>query len=210
LNKDYTQLRNKTTQNEPWMRKHTAEGVIDFEQAKNTQSQREFAKQSGIPQSTLQHWINRKHALDGSQTVIDFFESPDGLAFLHRLITAAHFIFTKDGVASIHNVSQFLKLNGLSTFVASSYSTQRLLSNVMNDRLIEFGETEEERLSKAMRKKKLHWLRMKPFTLKHAWSQLSQYLALLLPRNIQKIVKVKHGQSSLRIQLKNCRLKSYR
>jgi len=72
-------------------------------------------------------WINRKHALDGSQTVIDFFESPDGLAFLHRLITAAHFIFTKDGVASIHNVSQFLKLNGLSTFVASSYFTQRLL-----------------------------------------------------------------------------------
>ena len=46
---------------------------------------------------------------DASPEYISFFESPHGLAFLHRLITAAHFEFTKVGVASIHNVLTFLK-----------------------------------------------------------------------------------------------------
>lgn len=155
MNKDYTSLRKKSTPKEQWNRGHTAESVIDFEQAKKTQSQREFAQQSGIPRSTLQHWINRKNSLDVSPEFIAFFESPDGLAFLHRLITSAHLVFTKDGVASIHNVSNFLKLSGLSSFVASSYTTQCRESNKMDDFIIEFGENEQQRLAKMMRPKKI-------------------------------------------------------
>jgi hypothetical protein len=49
----------------------------------------------------------------------------------------------------------FIDLGGLSTFVASSYSTQRLISNTMDEALIEFGEMEQQRLCKTMRRKKI-------------------------------------------------------
>lgn len=155
MNKDYTSLRNKSTPKEQWNRTHSTEGVIDFEQARKTQSQREFAEQSGIPRSTLQHWIKRKHLLDAPPATIEFFESTEGLAFIHQLLTAVHFAFTKDSVASIHSISRFIELSGLSTFVASSYSCQRLISNKMDDALIEFGAMEQQQLCKTMRPKKI-------------------------------------------------------
>jgi hypothetical protein len=155
LKKYYTDCRQKSTQKNQWSRVAAVEGVINFEQAKQTQSQREFAKQSGIPRGTLQHWINRKQSLDASPTVIDFCESPEGLAFIHQLLTAAHFALTKDGIASIHSMSKFINLSGLASFVASSYSTQRLISSRMDHAIIEFGETEQQRLGASMRRKKI-------------------------------------------------------
>jgi len=79
--------------------------------------------------------------------LIEFLENPIGTAFLHRIVTSAHFVFTKDGVASIHNVSTFLNLSGLSPFVASSYSTQQRVSNKMDDSMIEFEEFVRPELS---------------------------------------------------------------
>jgi hypothetical protein len=93
-----------------WQRDDVAAKIIDFEQAREKQSQRQFAIEQGVSRSTLQHWLARKNCIDASASLIDFFESPVGTAFLHRIVTAAHFAFTKDGVASIHNVSSFLKL----------------------------------------------------------------------------------------------------
>ena len=155
MNKDYRQTENKSTPKKQWNRYQVVKGVIDFEQAKQERSQRDFAKKTGIPRGTLRHWTNRKKSLDSSPAVINFLESPDGLAFLHRLITSAHFVFTKEGVASKHNVSKFIKLSGLSPFVASSYTTQCRASNKMDDFIIEFGENEQQRLSKRMRPKKI-------------------------------------------------------
>ncbi len=87
------------------------------------------------------------------QSWIDFFESPDGLDFLHQLLTSAHFEFTKKGVASIHNVSRFLERCGLSPFIATSYSTQRRISQKMDEMVIEYGDTEERRLIETMQEK---------------------------------------------------------
>lgn len=155
MNKDYIQTENKSTPKQPWDRNQVVKGVIDFEQARHEKSQREFAENRGIPRSTLRHWVKRKNSLEGSAAVINFFESPDGLAFLHRLITAAIFIFTKAGIASIHNVSEFIKLCGLSSFVAGSYTSQCRASKQMDEIIIEFGDAEQQRLSKAMRTKKI-------------------------------------------------------
>jgi hypothetical protein len=47
--------------------------------------------------------------MDANPVLIEFFESPVGTAFLHRLVTSAHVSFTKAGSASIHNVSDFLE-----------------------------------------------------------------------------------------------------
>lgn len=138
-----------------WKRDEVASTIIDFESIKQKQSQREFAKTQGVPRTSLQHWLARKDAIDGSTVVRDFFESPDGNAVLHRLVTAAHFEFTKNGAASIHNVSNFLDLCGLSPFIAASYSTQRRVSNTMDDVVIAFGQSEQKRLSQSMPAKKI-------------------------------------------------------
>ena len=157
MNIDYTTLRNKSTPKEQWNRCDAIDSVINFEQVKKEkiQSQRQFAKETGIPRSTLQHWIERKKSLKASPVLIDFFESSEGLAFIHQLLTAVHFVFTKDSLASIHSVSRFIELSGLSPFVASSYSTGRLISKAMDDAIIEFGEIEQQRLCKTMRRKKI-------------------------------------------------------
>lgn len=138
-----------------WKRGNVASAMLDFELAKAKLSQRTFAKEKGIPRTTLQHWLARKGSLDASPFLIDFFESPEGLAFLHRLVTAAHLEFGKNSAASIHNISNFLKLCGLEPFIASSYSSQRKVSNSMDKAIIQFGESEQERLAENMPAKKI-------------------------------------------------------
>jgi hypothetical protein len=103
-----------------------------------------------VARTTLQHWLARKKSIDESPALVAFFESPDGLAFIHRLITAAHLEFTKNGVASIHNVANFLKMSGLSAFVASSYPSQRRIASQMDEKIIAFEEDERSRLSAKM------------------------------------------------------------
>lgn len=145
----------KSNTKKKWKRDDLVSKVIDFEQAKQSQSQRQWAEEHGVPRSTLQHWINRKKSIDASPALISFFESPDGIAFLHRMVTAAHLEFTKHGVASIHNISNFLGMCGVSPFIASSYSTQCRASTKMDDEIIEFEKPQRERLSAQMPKKKI-------------------------------------------------------
>ncbi len=103
----------------------------------------------------MQRWLNRKSSINASPFLTEFFESPDGLAFLHLLITALHFVFTKVGVASSRNISEFLKLSGLSEFAASSGTTQKVISRSMDKAIIQFAEEERKRLAAKIPKKKI-------------------------------------------------------
>jgi len=133
-----------------WERANTVKLVSDFETRDQTISQRDFAKMADVPRSTLRHWLSRKNSIDAHPVLIEFFENPVGIAFLHRLVTSAHVSFTKNGTASIHNVSDFLERSGLSPFVASSYSSQRRVSEQLDDNIIKFGKIEDERLGRQM------------------------------------------------------------
>jgi len=155
MSKQYNDSIRVASERIQWERDDVASKIVDFEQAKHKQSQRQFAIEQGVCRSTLQHWLARKESIDASPILIEFLESPIGTAFLHRIVTAAHFVFTKDGVASIHNVSTFLNLSGLSPFVASSYSTQQRISNKMDDSMIEFEEFVRPELSQNMPAKKI-------------------------------------------------------
>lgn len=124
--------------------------VCEFEEKTGRQSQRQFAQEHKIPRTTLQNWLSRKENIDASPALVAFFESPEGLAFLHRLITAAHFEFTKVGVSSIHNVSNFLKTCGVAPFVACSYTTHQRIAKEMDNELIRFGKSEFDRLATQM------------------------------------------------------------
>ena len=64
-----------------------------------------------------------------------FFESPVGVACLHRLVVAAHVVITLLGAGGIRLVCQFVELTGLAPFVASSYSAQHAVSMAVEKRL---------------------------------------------------------------------------
>ncbi len=151
----YNDLNRVSSEKIQWKRNDVASGTIDFELAKQELSQRRFAQKKGIPRTTLQHWLKRKESLDASPVVIGFFESPEGAAFLHRLVTAAHLEFGKNSPASIHNISNFLKLSGLEPFVASSYSTQRRVSYNMDKAIVKYGKSEQKPLAENMPAKKI-------------------------------------------------------
>jgi hypothetical protein len=95
-----------------------------------------------------QYWLSRKKDIDASPALVTFFEGPEGLAFLHRLITAAHFEFTKVGVASIHNVNNFLKSCGLAPFVACSYTTHQRVAKKMDKELINSNSRSDDNIIK--------------------------------------------------------------
>jgi hypothetical protein len=113
-------------------------------------SQRAWAEAANVPRSSLQNWLRRKEKLSGSRALVDFMESPDGLAFLHVMVVALHLVFTKNGCGSIRNIVDFLKKTGLDAFVASSVGHHHEMSRKMDDLLVAFGEEESCRLGKLM------------------------------------------------------------
>lgn len=69
----------------------------DFRDPDGLPAQRRFAREHDLPRSTLRHWLHRQRALDATPEEVAFFESAAGVAFLHRLVTAAHLVFTEQG-----------------------------------------------------------------------------------------------------------------
>jgi hypothetical protein len=113
-------------------------------------SQRQFAAQHDLPRSTLRHWLARKADLDTDPVVAAFLESPQGLAFVHRLITAAHLVFTQQGPCGIRLVCHFLRLSHLDRVVAAAYGSQQKVTAALEQALVDFGQQERQRLAAAM------------------------------------------------------------
>jgi hypothetical protein len=104
-------------------------------------SEVEVSARLNIPRSTLRYWLSRKAHLDGSEKVAEFFESPDGLALLHRIVIAMHFS-VMDSSHGIRGVCTALELSGLSRFVASSYGAQQQIAEQVEGQIVVFGEPE--------------------------------------------------------------------
>src|SRR3954447_16090399 len=131
-----------------WSRSQVAELVLQFEASHS--SQRAFAQQVGIPRSTLQHWLKRKQNLDADRALVAFFESPTGLAFLHRLVGACHLTFTQQGTCGIRLVCEFLQRTGLDRFVASSFGAQQALARQLEQALLDYGADQRRVLASRM------------------------------------------------------------
>ena len=110
-------------------------------------SQRAIAEEIGIPRSTLQHWLARREGIDADPNLVAFFESEAGIAFLHRLILAAHFVITQLGPSGVRMVCLFMELSGLDQFVAACYGVQRQVNQEIEEAIIAYGEQERKRLS---------------------------------------------------------------
>lgn len=110
-------------------------------------SQRAIAEEIGIPRSTLQYWLARRQGIDAEPELVAFFESEVGIAFLHRLILAAHFVITLLGASGVRMVCLFMELSGLDQYVAASYGAQRQVNQEIEEAIITYGQQERKHLS---------------------------------------------------------------
>ena len=122
---------------------------------KSGRSERTIAEAIGVPRSTLRYWLERKQAIDAAPELVAFFESEVGIAFLHRLILAAHFVITLLGPSGVRMVCLFLELAGLDQFVAASYGAQRQVNQEMDEAIVTYREEEQTRLSATMKPKQI-------------------------------------------------------
>jgi hypothetical protein len=134
--------------NPRWNRLDAAQGVIDFEAAKKKAiSQREFARESGIPRTTMQGWVGRKEQLDAPADHVAFFEGPAGQKVLHGLLIAAHLTFGKCGPDGIRRISLFFERAGLSPFVGLSYGAQQAFAHAMDNNILLYGDEQRQQLA---------------------------------------------------------------
>ena len=83
-----------------WSRRGIAEKVVEYEARKSPwTSRRRIAGELGVPARTLHHWIRRKRTLVANslwpKAVTLLMETPAGIDFLHRLVTAAQLVFVQ-------------------------------------------------------------------------------------------------------------------
>lgn len=140
-----------------WPRRDVADAIFEFSTAEHDLglSQRQFATMQGIPTSTFQRWAGRHQRIDQDDRVALFFESPEGVELLHRIVTAVEMVITQMGPGGIRLVGSFLKLSGLDRFVASSYGVLCKQVTAMEQQMVRFDEAEKARLAKLMRPREI-------------------------------------------------------
>lgn len=120
-------------------------------------TQRELAERYNIPRTTLQHWIDRKEKLKGKldPKVVEFFESPSGQAWLHKMILAVIVEFHKNGSSGIPQLHHFFEMTDVSKFVGCSISALQKVSKTIDKNVIRFEGEEIEQLAPNMPHKEI-------------------------------------------------------
>jgi hypothetical protein len=117
-----------------------------------SQSQRQVAKKYNIPNTTLQHWIERKKELKGKTdpVVVDFFESSPGQAWLHNMVLATFMIFHQNGNSGIPDLSEYFDMTDVNKFVGTSISALQKVGKTIDKQIIVFTQEESTRLARNM------------------------------------------------------------
>lgn len=147
-------MRETHTPETSWGREESVLYVLEFEEAlPHGESQRGFAAESGVPRTTLQRWLERKRKLEASGLppgVVAFFESPDGLAFLHRLVLAIQLVVSVVVGAGYRPVAEILRLSKLEPFVANSSGSRHQASDEMLEQVRAFEHDQRPKLAEKM------------------------------------------------------------
>jgi hypothetical protein len=113
-------------------------------------SQRQFARQHQLPRSSVQFWTQRQKTLAADPVLAAFLDSPSGLAFVHRLTTAAHLIFCLQGPCGLRLLSLFLRLTDLGRVVASSTGACHARQTQLEHGVVTFGQQQQQHLASGM------------------------------------------------------------
>jgi len=132
--------------------------IVAFEELHNLKnkktSSREIAKLLEIPKSTMHSWIKQSSNERAFEELENFFQTPVGADFLQRIVLSIMKLM-KCGPSGIHGVQEFLRNTKIDNFVASSNGALQNLWKRCETSIIEFGDREEEVLSKRMKCKKI-------------------------------------------------------
>jgi len=115
----------------------------------------QFCQDHSVPESTMRYWLSRQESADAPAGWVELVESPDGLALLHEIVTAATFVITQELGGGYRPVSRFLELSGLWRVVGAGYGTQFESVKAMEEAIVEFGGEERERLADQMAPKSI-------------------------------------------------------
>lgn len=143
------------SKNSSYSREVVSAQLAKYEALTSELSQRRTAEIIKIPRTTLQHWDKRKKNIPLNKPAVNFFESPDGTDFLHRLITSLLFVMTEMGGCGIRLVSLLLDLTHLSHFVSSSYETLRKRAIELENNIVSYGKDELKKRGEGMAEKKI-------------------------------------------------------
>jgi hypothetical protein len=147
----YSQQRGNEEPNQRWMRIERADLFTRYgDLHAQGVSQRQAAKVLEVPRTTLQAWRAYQERLDACPTVVAFFHSVPGLAFLHRLVLAIHLVCTEVGACGIRLVCLLLQLTGLDRFVGASYGTQQRVNRRVEEAIVAYRQEEGARLAHEM------------------------------------------------------------
>jgi hypothetical protein len=105
-----------------------------------------------------------KESLDEQPTVVAFFQSAPGLAFLPRLVLGIHLVCTEVGACGIRLVCLLLTRTGLERFGAASYGTQQQVNRQVEEAIVTDRQEESARLAKDMPAKDITLAKDETFT----------------------------------------------
>ena len=148
----YTESSTVPTQNSP--RRDRAQAAADLqavdESLRRGASQRQAAKDAGVPRSTWRHWNSRRSSLALPPQVAAVLETPAGLAWLHQVVHAGVFAMTLRGPQGIRMVCEFLELSGLAEVVGASFGSIQKLTSRMQEELVDIASEYREELASTM------------------------------------------------------------
>jgi hypothetical protein len=120
-----------------WSRMDTAQAYAAFADPSCPPcSQREYARQQGIPHSTVSHWLRQELPNHLDPELVAFFRCPAGQAFLRRTVLAALLDFHHGSPCGLRPISAFLERIDFHYFVGTSYGALYDLDQHLQTNLI--------------------------------------------------------------------------
>ncbi|EXJ11961.1 DUF6399 domain-containing protein [Imhoffiella purpurea] len=114
------------------------------------QAQRAIADDLGVARSTLQAWRAGLPSPSLPVELAAFFETPEGVQWLHRVVLSAQFVITLRAGAGVRMVCEFLHVSGLSAVVGASYGSQQALNAALETAVVEVADGERTVLAEGM------------------------------------------------------------
>ena len=118
-------------------------------------SQHQVSKECEIPRTTLRRWCGRQPPGEVPAVLAAFFESEEGLEWLHRQVIAAHLVITLLAGAGIRLVCRFLELSGLAPFVAISYGSQHKVNVALEEAVLAYSQQQRHALAEGMPERRI-------------------------------------------------------
>lgn len=117
-------------------------------------SQRSASQLLKVPRSTIQSWKTARTPSEIEEEVDQFFASPVGSKYLHRIVLAATTVISFGG-SGVRGIQEFLRLSKLHHWVASSTGALYGWIGLVEENIALFGKEQTRLLAKNMPLKKI-------------------------------------------------------